>query len=389
MNEEARLLLQCARSVILGTPVPEAELRGVDWHRVYRAATRHRVQSLVYEAIRGTCESDLPRDVRESLLLDYHRTGLRNEHTRDLLATILDRAVRQGIEILLLKGAVLAYTAYPRPEHRSLGDIDLLVREQDFFALEEILRELGYASRVPRLPPSELPLYAHCFRQIRFRGRHPPPLEVHFRVLNLGMPSPIESAWGDPEHLGFLGPEVRTPSPERFLIHLCLHAQQHAFAMLRLFIDIAVWLRSRAIDLDCVRDLACRHHLGSTSFYALTYTAEMLETGPGVGAWSGLSPPRWKRRILESVWGDAGVRSLRARLDPNEVELPRVFLLGDAPLREKAAFLWRVLLPPREWLAEADPGEVGRRRRHLARVVRSAWDFTFSRRVPSRQTRDD
>lgn len=365
-------LLLCTRAALSGgAPVKEPH-RTFPWERLRAAAERHQAQGLLWETIQRSGWSErVPAETGAALRLEFHRTGLRNRLIQERIAEILAVAERKGIPLLLLKGVVLAWSAYAKPEHRALGDVDLLAREQDFAGLREILAALGYHTQAPCLEAGELPWYAHCYRQIRFAATRVPPIEVHFRLFNLGRPPPSEPAWQDARSISFAGEEALIPSPERFLLHLCLHAQQHGFALLRLLADVGLWQRSVAIDVARFADLARRHRMATVAYYALIYAEEMLGLAATGELRTSLRPSAWKARRFEILWRDRQVRALAVPLRPTEAELPRTFLLGEARLSEKLAFLWRVLFPPRAWLpTEPVPGV---RRRHLARVLGGVW----------------
>lgn len=381
LTPEKRFLSRCVRAVLYEEPVAHDEFPRLSWADVSADAKRHQVAPLVYEVIQGPdLEHRIPQEVRSELLLEYHRTGMRNEFIHQRVAEILAEAERKGVEVMLLKGAVLLRSGYSRLEHRTLGDVDLLVRERDFRGLREALEGLGYQSAVPDLCDADLPRYAQCVEQVRFASQRIPPVEVHFRLVNMGVAAAEEPAWHDAEPMDFDGLTVRRPSPERFLLHLCLHAQQHAFAVLRLLVDIAVWHRAHPLDTDRFVALARRYHLATPAFYALTYTADMIGLPESELTRTLLRPTKWKRRRFEYLWRDRKIRCLQSTLGSRESELPRAYLLGDAPLSQRAAFLWSVLMPPGRWFDSgklacvADAGSIARRRlQHLGRVLGGAW----------------
>ncbi len=377
LSAEDNFLLRSVRGGLGGEFIDHNKVPHLDWSLLCDLAKRHQVQALVHEAIKeGGCENRLPADVRNAFLLEYHRTGMRNGVIEHRVGDILRETTRKGIEVMLLKGAVLAYSTYARPEHRGFGDVDLLVHERDFAGLREILEGFGYRTSLPELCDRDLPRYAHCVQQIRFHSRKIPHVEVHFRLLNTGVATAREPAWDDAQPLDFAGAEVRHPSPERFLLHLCLHAQQHAFALLRLFVDIAVWQRSHSVDTERFVALARRHHLATAAYYALTYTVDLLGLPDSETLRGRLRPPAWKQRLFERLWRDQEVRSLKAFLGAMEGELPRAFLLGEAPLREKAVFLWNVVLPPGSWLDSCNGSATRRRLRHVGRILNGArWSL--------------
>jgi len=355
---------------ILRREVPPADLlSGADPAGLLREAERHQVEGLFWEALdRGGLEERLPRQVRDALLLRYHRNGLRNAWIREFLETVVEDLHHRGVEVMLLKGAVLAFGVYDRPEHRGLGDVDFLVREEDFRGLRAALEAFGYRTALPALETTDLPRFAHCVRQVRFAARQGPPVEVHFRLLNLGLPPPVEPAWDTavPFRLGTA--EVRVPSPERFLLHLCLHAQQHAFALLRLFADLTVWSRQGTVETGRFVALARLHRLTTASWLAVRLSEELLGPPSGGDALRiALRPSFWKRALAERVWRISEARRLAVRLGAVEAELPRAFLLGEAPWTEKLAFLWQVAFPPRQWLPAG-----ASRRKHLFTLLRAA-----------------
>jgi hypothetical protein len=54
-----------------------------------------------------------------------------------------------GVELVALKGPVLAHLAYPDPTWRSYGDLDLLVRTEAWPAACEVLEAEGYVRDLP------------------------------------------------------------------------------------------------------------------------------------------------------------------------------------------------------------------------------------------------
>jgi hypothetical protein len=373
MSHEIIALVKLLRVGVGGGLQGYDDLDGIEWTKLFESARRHQVEGLVYDVLdRSGREKDMLAEARMHFVYARHLGGLLHERIRPRVAEILRAAARECIEVMLLKGIVLAYSAYERCEHRGMCDVDILVRERDFTRLRVILGNNGYRTSIPRLDSRDLPWYAHCREQVRFRRRGAVPVETHFRLLNLGMPAAREEAWEDASAHEFAGIRTACPSPERFLLHLCLHAQQHAFSSLRYFVDIAVWNRSHEIDTERFVALARRHHLGAAAFYALTYTADLLGLPGSEAIRARLKPGAWRRGIFEFLWQDRRVRSQRVRAVPGNVELPRAFLLGEAPVREKLVFLWNVLVPWKK-RRELTGGHGGSRCKRGGRILVEAW----------------
>lgn len=83
--------------------------------------------------------------IQSQLLMLRFRTGLRQA----ALERILDRMQQDAIPVTLLKGIALAYFAYEQPEHRNMGDLDLLIAKEDLPRARELMFELGYIQKSP------------------------------------------------------------------------------------------------------------------------------------------------------------------------------------------------------------------------------------------------
>lgn len=372
VTAEQELLVRCVRAAAAGQRIRTDESERIDWAVLCETAGRHESQQLLYGAVKGTpLETRIPEAPRTALRGAYYGTLIRNERLLSILKQVLQAAAVKGIRVMPLKGAVLAFRDYPTCALRPMADLDLLAREEDFSGLREVLDGLGYHCSLPVIRHQRLPLYSQCFRQIRFQSSSGPLLEVHFRLFNIGLPPRREDAWDDAEELSLDGTTVWVPSPDRCLLHLCLHAQQHAFNRLRFFVDIALGLQSRSVRPEQFVMLARQHRLATAAFYALTYTAHFVPLADCGHLRAPLTPPAWKRRLFERCWRDEDVRSLRVGCFHSEAELPRAFLLGEASLPAKMEFLWRVAFPPGAWLAGSD-GRPKSRTYHVGRVLRQA-----------------
>lgn len=71
----------------------------------------------------------------------------RNEAIGQQLAELLAAFAQHQIDVLVLKGALLATTAYPEAALRPMNDIDLLFRVEDLPKVGNVLESLGYAGK--------------------------------------------------------------------------------------------------------------------------------------------------------------------------------------------------------------------------------------------------
>jgi hypothetical protein len=71
----------------------------------------------------------------------------RNESIGRQLAELLAAFTQQKIDVLVLKGALLAPTVYAEAALRPMNDIDLLFRPEDMFKVGPVLENLGYQGK--------------------------------------------------------------------------------------------------------------------------------------------------------------------------------------------------------------------------------------------------
>ena len=86
----------------------------------------------------------IPAPVIERLSGLYYNTAAANALLFDELGRIMRGLNAAGIQPVILKGAALAFSHYPDPGLRPMGDLDLLVYPADLENAVEIVESLGY-----------------------------------------------------------------------------------------------------------------------------------------------------------------------------------------------------------------------------------------------------
>lgn len=114
-----------------------------DWEKIAVVSIAVGLAPLLHWQLTHT-DLNLPSMARAKLAVLRKAHAKRNQEIADQLAEILAAYARQKIEVLVLKGALLASTVYAHPSLRPMNDIDLLFREEDMVQAEAVLEELGY-----------------------------------------------------------------------------------------------------------------------------------------------------------------------------------------------------------------------------------------------------
>lgn len=114
-----------------------------NWQEVARVAEEHGLAPLFY----SHCQAagvDIPVAVRRQLQVLTLRQQAAQQIRTKALGEILTACTNEGVEILILQGAALAWTVYPSPGLRSVSDFHLLTMPANKSELEEILLNIGY-----------------------------------------------------------------------------------------------------------------------------------------------------------------------------------------------------------------------------------------------------
>lgn len=324
-----------------------------DGETVCKLAALHQVDALCWWMWEKLLAQDrdagtlaLPPPLRERLRMAYFHHRLRNEALVNDLGVLQDALGARGIEALTFKGPWVAFAAYPDPGTRPVGDVDLGIREHDYAGAVEALRAAGW-SPVEALPETSAQAVrrSHYARQLRFSARGKRPVELHLRLVNVGLPGPQERwVWESARDLrvGRLG--LRVPGPEAMLLHLLLHANQHGFAVLRLLHDVRWALARDRRDLDVgafllrVRRLRCR----AACYHALELATELAGAEVEGSIMEALRPSAPRRGLFAFLWRLGAVRRLAASPRPTALEAPLFYLLEMGRGPDKARFAARV-----------------------------------------------
>lgn len=348
MKSEAALLLDLACNH--GQPVFKREGSEIDDPVLVQMAETHQVSALIHwnstpkSKQQGSPGSpELSEAVRSAFKMAYLHHLMRNHCLFQTLERLADQLESRSIDYVVFKGPWLAREAYPDQGTRPIDDIDLGIQEQDYQGAVEALVTLGYRAEGPLPPNSDQAIRrAHYGQQIRFTADGQRMVELHFRMINIGPPSAREAwLWDNREFLCIGTSRVPIPDPCSMLVHLCLHANQHGYAVLRILLDIRFTLQLLGESLDTdrflriTRTLRCR----SAVFHSLSLAAELTGAAVPSALLEALRPGPLRRGVYRRCWDWEHVRALEAPQRSNRIESPRMYLLEMGSFRDKVRYL--------------------------------------------------
>lgn len=223
-------------------------LSDTEWQELFKAC---KIQTIVGVALEGIERLSLegikpPADVLMNWIGVAQVIEAQNLHHRKVLALTLKCLEKGGVSVAFMKGLVCG-ARYHRPERRQCGDIDFVVREDDFARTLSLLEEIGEVDH-------DLVHEHHgmaCVDRVL--------LEPHYKVHNFQNPK-VDRAMKDlfaevfPERLTAVNiGEVEVPVfPPAFEgVLLVGHMVNHVYAEglgLRQVVDFYYWLISNYLN---------------------------------------------------------------------------------------------------------------------------------------------
>jgi hypothetical protein len=236
--------------------LPDVLRRPLDWERLMHLAARERaIVALDEQAAKTPIPVARPEDIlglrRLALVSEFQMASL-----HDRLVKLLALYAAHGIDVLLLKGAGLAHSAYARPTERPMGDIDLLLRKPEATRAWELALANGWKRR------GDVPEHRSYAEH-----QHLPPLEdrdglqigleLHTALFTHQAPFhlPPEQLWEGARRLIVGGQPAFVPSAEEQLLHAALHfawSHEMTFGAFRTLRDVERILFASPIDWPAI-----------------------------------------------------------------------------------------------------------------------------------------
>ncbi len=293
------------------------------------------------------------------------------------LAAVLRALDLQCITPVLFKGAALAFTVYPDPACRPMGDLDLWVTDAEMPKAQAALEAIGYqfAAKSDR-PPALMRMY---MGEVALHGRRPGTglVELHWGVF------PGEwlrrTAAIDEDAVRARVQPVRVAdqpawilAAEDSIIQLAVHFavnHQLAYPWLRGLVDVTLLARHQPIDWNLIVARARAWRVATATWLVLKLTVELTGLHEAVECVRQLSPSPLRRWLIGRFANADGLVAMHD-LSRSRWRFVYLLLLVDR-LRDAARLVYRAVWPEDEWLT-ARYGQAGFKRRvqHLLSALR-------------------
>lgn len=336
---------------------PDGPLPDDAWRELQAGVDHQRLSGLLVEAVRS---GDLP-------VTDEQADAASNAHFSSLCgALLLESECLQvvrwlqdaGVGPRVLKGSAVAHLDYPDPSLRLFGDVDLIVRPEEFDPAVAALAAHGCARRFPEPRPG----YDRRFSKgTSFTTGNGLEIDLHrtFVMGPFGLRVDLDELWGTSEPFELAGHPLMALDPDMRFVHACFHAALgDKVPRLVPQRDVAQMLLSGRLRVDRIEDIGRRWNVQPVLARAITT------------AWNSL---RIKDITRLSDWAEGyrfdarALRELAVYHDPNgSYAAKQLAALGAIPRwRDKVAFVTALAFPQRSYVEDRHERRSARIRRGL------------------------
>lgn len=214
--DEAALLITSLRGLPFAVP------HDTDWQVLMDLAAAHGVLPLVYQSF-----------IEKKVEMPGFFTAAVQEHCKAAemftaeLESLLMHFAERDIEVLPLKGPVLAEALYGDVTMRAYNDLDLLVCREDFQRAEALLLDRGFSAGT--VNDSE-----------RKFSRGGVLVELHFDITSPQIfRFDLDGIWSRSRRENFRGKPIHVMCHDDLVPYLCSHGLSHGFSRLIWILDVA------------------------------------------------------------------------------------------------------------------------------------------------------
>jgi|GEM_PF-257010 len=242
--------IQETMGLLLNAAIHNKEFTGyameTDWREIYNISMKHQVQALLYPVVKDIAATggNIDKEVLDDWKKSYAITVINQSVLLDKVSDVLNVFRNEGIPIIVLKGLVLR-NLYPKPVLRTMGDIDVLVHEEQYDLAVNAIKRMGYSE------------YLHDSKHIGLSKHDSLPVEIHTKLSEDYFTAKAmeweREIWQRASLSNINGIPLLTLSDSDHLLYLCLHMANHFVTSgfgIRQLCDLVLFIESKREQID-------------------------------------------------------------------------------------------------------------------------------------------
>jgi len=343
-----------------GTATADPDL---NWSVLLEKAQREGVSAVLFHNItKHHLENLVPQESYKSLSNQYYTNLKRNlsiiGELREVLATLQEAA----IPCIVLKGIALAERVYPNIAMRGMSDVDLMVRKEDLFRVDDRLSSLGYLSRDSSVAKAILNP-AGYLASLEYQKNDPSPLNLHlhWHPVNTSVPATmfaeqidLNQLWEKAAMTQVADSQALMLCPEHMIIYLSEHALRIGHSLDRLILVCDIFFSIRAfengLDWDFIVAESRRFNLSRFVYHSLSIVEHYTALGIPDDCIAKLKPP-------DISCGEKFFLSLQRDNRRIRGSSYLIYMAMNRGVLAKIGFIARTFFPPRQILLQRRHGK--------------------------------
>ena len=196
-----------------------------DWEELVREAeVAHRITPMLFRHVQSECQDLVPAPVMDRITELYRQNVARTLQLTAVLVQVAESLRQAEMRWICYKGPILAQILYQDLGLRHAIDVDVLVPENRFDCMNEILLSHGLESYTPVNQGEDLLSSLHFFNAAK--GVQ---VDVHWRLFRpyYGMRFEFDTLWERRQEMEMGGGTLNTLHPHDRLIVLGSHGTKH------------------------------------------------------------------------------------------------------------------------------------------------------------------
>lgn len=290
-----------------GAPPPPAEPLGPDaWRDLQVAVGQQRIEGLLGAAAQAGAWPVTAAQLEDVRRAARGRAKVDLSLEQELLCTA--RALgNAGFDCRVLKGQAWAHSVYPDPAWRGFGDIDLLVRGDDWYRVIDVLQAAGARRILPELRPGFDQRFGKDATLVVRAGWE---VDLHRTLVigPFGLWVDHDDLFDRPDSVSIGGMRVATLNSEATFLHVCYNAAlsddpPRAIAVR----DVCQVAMSSAPEPKVVEEMAGRWRASAVVARALALASDLLGQElwrlPVAASFATRRGTAWERALMATYRG--------------------------------------------------------------------------------------
>lgn len=285
MNQDKERFIKLLKQFVHEEALDMDDITSEEWKSIYSLSMIHSLNGVVAYMFTTSPYAALNTPIRASMKHTMMETIGVYSNRAEMMKVLIGNLNKAGIDHLLFKG-FLVRDLYPMAEFRTFGDIDFLIRLEDRDKVHQLMLDKGFEVKTDWEP-----VYSY-YKGLEY-------YEIHSHVMEVDVSDKADyvgyynNIWDhavlQDEDSGHMHTYVL--DLEYHLLYLLTHIAKHissSGAGIRMYLDIAFYLKRYKNDIDWVHFQGEVEKLKFESFVNMTFSA--VETWFGVESPIPLSP---------------------------------------------------------------------------------------------------